>query len=92
MFGILKEHNIAFCIADTAGRYPTCEELTADFAYIRLHGPRKLYASQYREEELLAWAEKVNAWSKGAFIYFDNDDKVYAINNAKRLKEILKID
>lgn len=91
VFGILKEFNIALCIADSAGRYPFCEEMTADFVYIRLHGSQKLYASPYREDELQAWAEKVDLWKKDAFIYFDNDDEGHAVNNAKRLKEILGI-
>ena len=91
VFGILKEFNIALCVADTAGRYPFCEEMTADFVYIRLHGSQKLYASPYGEEELQAWAEKVDLWGKDAFIYFDNDYEGHAVNNAKRLKEILGI-
>ena len=91
VFGILREFNVALCIADTAGRYPFCEEMTADFAYIRLHGSQKLYTSQYGEEELQAWAEKVDLWGKDAFIYFDNDYEGHAVNNAKRLKEILGI-
>ncbi len=89
-FRILREFNIALCTADTAGRYPSCEEMTADFAYIRLHGSRKLYASKYSEKELRTWAEKVNAWEKDIFIYFDNDFEGHAVDNAKRLKEIIE--
>jgi uncharacterized protein YecE (DUF72 family) len=91
VFGILREFNIALCIADTAGRYPFCEEITADFIYIRLHGSHKLYASRYSEEELQTWAEKVSVWNRDTFIYFDNDFEGYAVHNAKRLKEILEV-
>ena len=35
---LLRRHNIALCIADTAGLYPYAEDTTADFVYIRLHG------------------------------------------------------
>lgn len=91
VFDILKKFNIAFCIADTAGKYPSYEEITADFIYIRLHGSRKLYASLYSEKELKSWAKKIDAWNKDTFIYFDNDFEGYAINNAKRLKEILGV-
>ncbi|MBW1960850.1 MAG: DUF72 domain-containing protein [Deltaproteobacteria bacterium] len=45
VFQILKENNIALCISDSAGRFPYCEAITADFVYIRLHGSKKLYAS-----------------------------------------------
>lgn len=91
-FGILTEFNIALCVSDTAGRYPSSEIITADFAYIRLHGSRKLYASEYSEEELRTWAEKVDAWNKDAFIFFDNDYEGHAVKNAKRLKEMLGVD
>jgi len=89
LFSILKKYNIAFCIADTAGRYPYCEVITADFIYIRLHGSTKLYASDYSEEELHAWAQKIKAWGKDTYLYFDNDFNGYAVRNAIRLKEIL---
>jgi uncharacterized protein YecE (DUF72 family) len=89
LFAILEEHNIAFCIADTAGRYPYHETVTADFVYIRLHGSEKLYASEYSEEELRVWAKKIKEWNKETYLYFDNDFGGYAVKNARRLKEIL---
>lgn len=88
-YTILNEFNIALCISDTAGRYPSAEEITADFAYVRLHGSQKLYASGYTEDELQTWAQKINAWDRDAFIYFDNDFEGHAVKDAKRLKEIL---
>ncbi len=92
VFGISSEFNIALCMADTAGRYPSLEAITADFIYIRLHGSRRLYASEYAEEELRIWAEKIEVWNMETFIYFDNDFEGYAVTNAKRLKEILRVD
>jgi uncharacterized protein YecE (DUF72 family) len=92
LFGILNEFNIALCTADTAGRYPFCEVLTADFAYVRLHGSQKLYVSNYSEEELQNWAKKIVTWKRDTYIYFDNDFKGYAVNNARRLIEILGVD
>jgi uncharacterized protein YecE (DUF72 family) len=89
LFAILKAHNMAFCISDTAGRYPFHERVTADFIYIRLHGSKKLYASDYSEQELQAWAQKIRKWEKDTYLYFDNDFEGYAVKNAKRMKEIL---
>ena len=86
---ILKDNNIALCISDTAGRYPYIEEDTATFLYIRLHGSKKLYSSEYSEEELQTYAGKIRDWSKETYLYFDNDYGGYAIKNAKRMKEIL---
>jgi uncharacterized protein YecE (DUF72 family) len=89
VFEILKAHNFAFCISDTAGRYPYHEEITADFIYIRLHGSRKLYASEYSEEELQSWAGKIKEWGLDTYLYFDNDFEGFAVKNAERLREIL---
>lgn len=88
-YDMLNEFNMALCISDTAGRYPYAEEITADFAYVRLHGSQKLYASGYREDELQAWAKKIKSWKRDTFIYFDNDFEGYAVKDAKSLKKIL---
>lgn len=84
----LRRHHIAWCISDTPGRYPYCEAVTSDFIYIRLHGSRKLYSSEYSEEELRAWAEKIRRWGKDTYVYFNNDFMGYAPKNAARLKEL----
>jgi uncharacterized protein YecE (DUF72 family) len=60
----LRQHHIAWCISDTAGRYPYLEAVTSDFIYVRLHGSRKLYASGYSEDELKAWAAKIKKWGR----------------------------
>lgn len=88
-FEILKANNIAFCISDSAARYPYYETVTADFVYIRLHGSVRLYASEYTEEELKLWAQKIKNWDKPTYVYFDNDFKGYAVKNALKLKELL---
>jgi len=89
-FGQLRDCNTAFCISDTAGRYPYQEEITADFAYIRLHGSRRLYASDYTGEELETWAKKIVTWGCETFVYFDNDFEGYAVKNARQLKHLLE--
>lgn len=62
---LLRKHNVALVVADTAGRYPLLHDVTADFVYVRLHGDEELYASGYSDVALDAWAKKVVAWSKG---------------------------
>lgn len=86
----LRDHHIAWCISDTAGRYPYREAVTADFIYIRLHGSQSLYASDYTEPELHAWSEKIRAWNQDTYVYFDNDYQAYAPANALRLRELLQ--
>ncbi|RLB74096.1 MAG: DUF72 domain-containing protein [Deltaproteobacteria bacterium] len=88
-FQIMSDHRIAFCISDTAGRYPFHEEITTGFTYIRLHGSKKLYASKYTTEELETWAKKLLDWKVDAYVYFDNDFDGHAVQNAEELKKIL---
>jgi len=88
-FKILGENRIAFCISDTAGRYPFYEQITADFTYIRLHGSRVLYSSEYTDDELVRWAQKIASWKRETFVYFDNTAAGHAPANALRLKELL---
>jgi uncharacterized protein YecE (DUF72 family) len=62
---LLRKHNIALVVADVASKYPTAEDVTADWLYLRLHGSRKLYVSGYSAREIAAWADKVRAWHAG---------------------------
>ena len=89
---LLREHDIALVTADTAGKWPLMEELTSDFAYVRLHGDQELYVSGYGDAALDSWAAKIRAWSgtgRDVYAFFDNDVKVRApfdaINLATKL-------
>lgn len=62
---LLREFNIAFVIADTAGRWPYAEDITSDFVYMRLHGDTELYNSGYSPEAIEHWYKRINAWRKG---------------------------
>src|SRR3546814_18482763 len=52
-------------VADTAGKWPYFEDVTAGFVYVRLHGDKKLYASGYSGAALDRWATRVDAWRNG---------------------------
>jgi uncharacterized protein YecE (DUF72 family) len=107
---LLRKYKVAMVVADTAGKWPDYEDVTADFMYLRLHGDKKLYASGYSDEAIDRWAGKIRAWSAGGqpadarlisskapprrasrdlFCYFDNDIKVHAPFDARRLIEKL---
>ena len=90
---LLREHNVAMVVADTAKKWPYFEELTADFAYARLHGDIELYASGYTDEALDRWAAKVRKWHRrgDVHVYFDNDAKVRAPVDAMGLSERLGV-
>ncbi len=62
---LLRKHRIALCIAETAGKWPFMEDVTADFLYVRLHGDEQIYVSGYTDEALDQWAGKLEAWRKG---------------------------
>ncbi|RZJ04254.1 MAG: DUF72 domain-containing protein [Rubrivivax sp.] len=63
--GLLRRYKIALVVADTAGKWPLLEDLTADFVYVRLHGDKELYASGYSEAALDRWAHRLDTWSQG---------------------------
>lgn len=62
---LLRRHSVALVIADTAGKWPFMEDLTADFIYVRLHGDEQIYVSGYTDEALDQWAAKLRAWCGG---------------------------
>jgi len=63
---LLRAHDIALVVADTAGLWPDLEDVTADFVYVRLHGADELYVSGYTEAALDEWAAKIRRWAAGA--------------------------
>jgi len=79
-FDLLRKHNIAFVMADTAGKFPYSEDVTADFIYIRLHGGKKLYVSGYDHKALDWWANRIEHWCKGRQ---PRDSKTIALAKAR---------
>jgi uncharacterized protein YecE (DUF72 family) len=91
----LREHDIAFVVADTAGTWPQNREVTSDFVYVRLHGAEELYASGYTDAALDRWASDIREWmrpGRDAYVYFDNDMKVRAPFDALGLAERLGVN
>jgi uncharacterized protein YecE (DUF72 family) len=89
---LLRRHSVSCCVADSAGKYPMLEAVTAGFVYLRLHGSKELYASGYSSRELRRWAEKVRLWGAqglDVYVYFDNDVKVHAPFDAINLARLL---
>lgn len=90
--GILQEFNAAFCIYELGG-YHSPLSITADFAYVRLHGPEAgKYQGSYSEHQLSRWARQIDSWSKelkAIYVYFDNDQSGYAAMNALRLRDMI---
>jgi len=88
VYDLLKKHNCSFCIYELGGHLSP-KEITADFVYVRLHGPDNKYEGSYPAETLKMWAKQCLQWQeKGldVFVYFDNDQYAYAAFNAMDLK------
>jgi uncharacterized protein YecE (DUF72 family) len=91
IYRILSRRNAAFCIFEIAGVFSGLE-VTADFTYVRLHGPGGAYQGSYSQEALSGWARTIREWSsrlKAIYVYFDNDQAAYAVGNALTLKSLL---
>jgi uncharacterized protein YecE (DUF72 family) len=90
VYALLEKHNCAFCIYELAGHISPIK-ITADFVYLRLHGPGNKYQGSYSDETLQEWANECLIWSKtkDVFVYFDNDEKGYAAFNALKLQELV---
>jgi len=93
VYEVLNRHNAAYCIYELAG-YLSPIQITADFAYVRLHGPgANKYQGDYSAKSLCTWATRIEAWRKElkhVFVYFDNDQAAYAAKNALELQAMLK--
>lgn len=89
---LLKEYGIAFVIADSGGRWPYAEYVTARAVYVRLHGPSG-YDSAYPAHFLKLFSGKIKQWRRQGhtlWIYFNNDGHGYALDNARQLIELTR--
>lgn len=88
VYRLLTRYNAAFCIYELGG-FASPLAVTADFAYIRLHGPGNKYEGDYSAEALDAWAGRIDGWRRtlaAVYVYFDNDQAGFAVKNAIELK------
>ncbi len=86
---VLRRHRAGFCIYDFDRRQSPLT-VTADFVYVRLHGPEGRYAGSYSERELERWHREIEGWCRAGldvYCYFDNDQAGYAARDALRLRE-----
>jgi uncharacterized protein YecE (DUF72 family) len=91
-YELLRSHGSSFCVYDLDGTISP-EEITADFAYVRLHGPDDPYRGRYGAERLARWAGTFSAWLKeglDVYCYFDNDEVGYAAQDALELARMME--
>ena len=88
---LLSDSNLALCLSDHFDA-PAPWKRTADFIYIRGHGPSGRYKGHYSDEALAQWAQRIRRWRRRheVFVYFDNDQKSAAPADARRLEALLR--
>ncbi|MET0729460.1 MAG: DUF72 domain-containing protein [Acidimicrobiales bacterium] len=95
VFELLARHNAALCIHDLLPDHPW--ERTADWTYLRFHGPRALdapYRGRYTGRRLGAVARRLDAWvdeGMDVYAYFNNDYEGFAVSDAAWLRERLGV-
>ena len=92
VFELLRKHNAGYCIHDFA-TMKVFPEITADFAYVRFHGPTEAkYWGSYSDADLQGWAERIESWRgklSVVYAYFNNDPGGEAVKNALTLKQMI---
>ena len=88
---LLSEENVSLCISDHADA-PAPWKRTADFVYLRGHGPGGRYRGHYKPATLATWRRRIEGWrARGhtVFVYFDNDQKSAAPLDGRKLQAML---
>ena len=90
VFDLLARHGAALCVHDLLRDHPW--ELTADWAYVRFHGPDpdRRYHGRYGGRRLWRPAERIGEWcdaGRDVFAYFNNDFHGHAVVDARWLRD-----
>lgn len=93
VFEVLRHHGVALCIHDLLDDHPF--ELTADWTYIRFHGPDAIahpYHGRYDTPRMEAWAGRLAELAErgiDSYTYFNNDWHGAAVADAAVLRAAL---
>lgn len=93
VYRILEGRGAAYVVMSGAG-LPCILRATADFVYVRLHGPDPdaLYGGSYSAQDLRWWADRIGEWhaqDRDVLVYFNNDLGGNAVRNARDLRMLL---
>lgn len=91
VYELLRSRGMAFVVHDH-NRKGTPVVATADWVYLRLHGPTGRYRGSYDAFELFAWAEQVRSWldeGREVLCYLNNDERGKSVRNAAQLREMI---
>jgi uncharacterized protein YecE (DUF72 family) len=84
IFGLLRQHQAALCIAEAEDDLEVPMVATADWGYLRLR------RTDYSESELEAWLKRVQKqpW-RDVFVFFKHEDEAKGPAFAKRFLELV---
>ncbi len=88
VFEALERRGVALCVSDHH-HAPAPWLATADFVYVRGHGPGGFYSGAYSDQTLDDWSRRFAHWrreGRDVYAYFDNDIGCAAPYDALRLK------
>ena len=90
VFDLLSEYGVANCIM-AAPDLLRVMRVTAPFSYIRMHSGGAETEGKFTDQQLEWWAEQVRDMLEtvDVYVYFNNDWKGFALENAKRLIELV---
>jgi len=85
IFALLREHQVALCIAEAEDGVEVPFVSTADWGYLRLRRP------DYGDPELKVWRQRIQdqGWSD-AFVFFKHEDEGVGPKLAARFLELAK--
>ena len=92
VYKLLSRFNVALVFSDSSV-FPKFNISTADFIYIRMHGPTSLFSSKYSYNSLRDLSHNIAKFihqGLDVYCYFNNDFSGFAIENAKYLSHLLK--
>lgn len=92
VYDVLNKYNAALVYSHNRD-FTTELKCTADFMYLRFHGPEKPYYSKYSNAQLESEFEKINLfWEECREIYvlFNNTHRAYAAENAQKWMELIQ--
>lgn len=92
VYALLGEHRAALCVPDRPD-LPQDIRCTTDWSYVRLHGSNH-DDGDYSHPELDTWARRIQDFAEegaNVWVYFDNDQHGFAIQNARYLRHKLGI-
>lgn len=83
VFGLLRDHRAALCVADAEGDLEVPFEASTDWGYLRLRRP------DYGDAELKGWVQRVQGQNwQDAFVFFKHEDEGKGPRMAKRFMEL----